>query len=116
MYLFSSKKNSASTATRKLVVVWVLSDLACGQEVLGRAYGVLSKRRAQIISEDVKEGTQMFLIEAFLPVAEAFGVADDLRSKASGYISLQLQLSHWSMITDDPFPEATLTSEVTTAV
>ena len=45
-------------------------------EVLGKVYGVLSKRRGQILSERLKDGTSLFNIRATLPVVESFGFAD----------------------------------------
>ena len=45
-------------------------------EVLGKVYGVLSKRRGEILSERLKDGTSLFNIRATLPVVESFGFAD----------------------------------------
>ena len=52
--------------------------------MLGKLCGVLYKRRGKIVSEDMLEGTQTFVIKAMLPVAESFGFANDLRKKTSG--------------------------------
>ncbi|BAM39573.1 elongation factor 2 [Theileria orientalis strain Shintoku] len=84
-------------------------DLQCDQNVLGKIYNVLQKRRTQILSENVKEGTTTFVIEATMPASESFGLAQDLRSKASGGVIFHLQFSHWEMHPDDPFPETTMT-------
>ncbi|EAN34326.1 Elongation factor Tu GTP binding domain protein [Theileria parva strain Muguga] len=84
-------------------------DLQCEQNVLGKIYNVLQKRRTQILSENVKEGTTTFVIEATMPASESFGLAQDLRSKASGGVIFHLQFSHWEMLPDDPFPETTMT-------
>jgi len=45
-------------------------------EVLGKVYGVLNKRRGDILSERLKDGTSIFHIHATLPVVESFGFAD----------------------------------------
>lgn len=45
-------------------------------ETLGRVYGVISRRRGRITSEEMKEGTPFFQIRALLPVVESFGFAD----------------------------------------
>ncbi|XP_055388615.1 elongation factor-like GTPase 1 [Condylostylus longicornis] len=94
------------------LVLFLFVELHCEQEVLGRAYGVLSKRRAQIVSEALREGTSLFAVEAFLPIIESFGLALELRSRASGQVSLHVQFSHWQMIEEDPFPEALMSEEV----
>jgi len=43
---------------------------------MGNAYAVLLKRRAKIVCEEMKEGTDIFYIQALLPVIESFGFAD----------------------------------------
>jgi translation elongation factor EF-G len=45
-------------------------------DTLGRVYGVISRRRGRITSEELKEGTPFFQIFAQLPVVESFGFAD----------------------------------------
>ena len=75
-----------------------------GGEALGKLYAVLSRRRARVLSEDMWEGTQTFVISALLPVAESFGFADDLRKRTSGAAtSPQLVFSHWEVMEQDPF-------------
>ena len=38
-------------------------------DVLGRVYGVLGKRQGRVISEEMKEGSNIFEIDALVPVA-----------------------------------------------
>lgn len=59
----------------------------------------------------MKEGTDVFIIKAVLPVAESFGFADEIRKRTSGLASPQLVFSHWevkisiySICFGDPFP------------
>ncbi|KAL8273508.1 hypothetical protein Esti_002574 [Eimeria stiedai] len=86
--------------------------LSCDSKVVGRAYGVLAKRRAKILREEMPEGqTSLFLVTGFLPTAEAVGISREIRSKASGHAALQLQFSHWEVLQEDPFPEASMTEE-----
>ena len=47
-------------------------------DVLGKVYGVISKRRGRIIAEEMKEGTSFFSVSALLPVVESFGFADGM--------------------------------------
>lgn len=71
---------------------------------MGKLYAVLSKRRADVLCDDMLEGTQTYVITANLPVAESFGFAEDLRKQTSGAAaSPQLLFSHWQLIEDDPF-------------
>ena len=53
-------------------------DLQAPSDVLGKVYGVLSKRGGKILSEEMKEGTPFFNIKSTLPVVESFGFADGI--------------------------------------
>lgn len=44
----------------------------------------LGRRRAKILKEEQKEGTNIFLIEALLPVVESFGLSVELLTETSG--------------------------------
>lgn len=72
-------------------------------DALGRTYGVLSRRRARVVDENIRQGTNIFEITAFLPVVESIGFATELREKASGSAGAQLVLSHWETLEEDPF-------------
>ncbi|CDJ43173.1 elongation factor Tu GTP-binding domain-containing protein, putative, partial [Eimeria tenella] len=85
--------------------------LSCDQRVIGKAYSVLARRRGKIIKEEVPEGQTSFVVFGFLPTAEAPGISQEIRSKASGHASLQLQFSHWEVLQEEPFPEACMTEQ-----
>ena len=95
----------------RLVEAYFKCSIQCnvnqGQDAgdeLGKLYSVLSKKRAQIVTEDLIEGTSIFSIETLIPVAEAFGLSDDLRKKTSGNASApQLIFSHFDILPIDPF-------------
>ncbi|CAI5727983.1 unnamed protein product [Hyaloperonospora brassicae] len=76
----------------------------CQAEQLGKLYNVISKRRGEIYSEELSDGTALFTVKAHLPVVESFGFATDLMVQTSGAASNpQLIFSHWSIIDMDPF-------------
>ena len=60
-------------------------------------YAVLGKRNGRILSEDMREGSSVFNIEAVLPVVESFGFAEEIRKRTSGLASPQLKFSHWEV-------------------
>ena len=72
-------------------------------EVLGRVYGVITRRRGRIISEVMKEGTPFFTIMALLPVAESFGFAEEIRKRTSGAAQPQLIFAGFEALDEDPF-------------
>ncbi|KAG7468102.1 hypothetical protein MATL_G00139260 [Megalops atlanticus] len=88
---------------QRLMAAMYTCEIMATAEVLGRVYAVLSKREGRVLAEEMKEGTEMFIIKAVLPVAESFGFADEIRKRTSGLASPQLVFSHWEVISSDPF-------------
>uniref|UniRef100_A0A8C5PH21 Elongation factor like GTPase 1 n=1 Tax=Leptobrachium leishanense TaxID=445787 RepID=A0A8C5PH21_9ANUR len=82
---------------QRLMAAMYTCEIMATAEVLGRVYGVLSKREGRVLQEEMKEGTDMFIIKAVLPVAESFGFADEIRKRTSGLASPQLVFSHWEV-------------------
>ncbi|XP_048471966.1 elongation factor-like GTPase 1 [Rhincodon typus] len=88
---------------QRLMAAMYTCEIMATAEVLGRVYAVLSKRTGRVLQEEMKEGTEMFIIKAILPVAESFGFADEIRKRTSGLASPQLVFSHWEVIPSDPY-------------
>ncbi|CAK9002426.1 Ribosome assembly protein 1 (EF-2 like GTPase) (Elongation factor-like 1), partial [Durusdinium trenchii] len=78
-------------------------DLNCEQHMLGKVYAVLSKRRAKVQGEVLREGTSIFYVHAYLPLANSFDLAKQLRQAASGHVSFHVAFSHWELSEEDPF-------------
>eukprot|EP00470_Lotharella_oceanica_P013097 CAMPEP_0170196214 /NCGR_PEP_ID=MMETSP0040_2-20121228/63352_1 /TAXON_ID=641309 /ORGANISM="Lotharella oceanica, Strain CCMP622" /LENGTH=205 /DNA_ID=CAMNT_0010445571 /DNA_START=66 /DNA_END=683 /DNA_ORIENTATION=- len=87
----------------RLVEPMYLVHLHCNDAMLRRLYAVIGKRRGRIITEDVIEGTQTFVVKCYLPVERSFGFASSLRARTSGMASPQLVFSHWEIIPEDPY-------------
>lgn len=82
-------------------------------ETLGKLYSVIWKRRGKVEKEEMVEGTCIFTIDAYIPVVEAFGLADDLRIQTSGAASTpQLVFSHFQVLDINPFFKATTEQEL----
>lgn len=78
-------------------------DIQTSADFLGRVYGVLSKRRGQVLMEEYNESTNFFTIHSMLPVIESFGFGHDLRSKTSGIAVPQLLFDGFQLLDIDPF-------------
>jgi len=79
-------------------------DVQATSEVLGKTYAVLSRRRAKILAEEMREGTaDLFSINALLPVVESFGFAPEMLTKTQGVALTQLQFGGWEIVEVDPF-------------
>ena len=85
----------------RLMAAMYTCNIRATAEVLGKLYAVLGKRNGQVLSEEMIEGSSMFIIEAVIPVAESFGFAEDMRRRTSGLASPQLVFSHWEVIFDE---------------
>ena len=72
-------------------------DILATAEVLGRLYAVLGRRNGRVCSEEMREGSSVFSVQAVVPVAESFGFAEEVRKKTSGLASPQLVFSHWEV-------------------
>eukprot|EP00397_Hematodinium_sp_SG-2012_P009846 GEMP01009943.1.p1 GENE.GEMP01009943.1~~GEMP01009943.1.p1 ORF type:complete len:928 (-),score=144.75 GEMP01009943.1:481-3264(-) len=99
------------TGTVRLTEPILSLDIQAEQEVVGKVYGVLHKRRTKILSEEMREGTSTFIISAHIPLSESFGLVDELRTKASGLAHYSAWFSHWQMLDEDPFYELSLNDE-----
>jgi len=96
-------RKAVMKAGTRLVEAMYLAVITTTSDALGGTYAVLGKRRSQILSETIREGTGVFVIHAYLPVASSFGFVDQLRAQTSGASTAQLVFSHWSQIEVDPF-------------
>ncbi|KAL9652852.1 hypothetical protein ABK040_010884 [Willaertia magna] len=105
--LMSAVKDACRKAfdfsSRRLVEAIYDCQIQANNEIVGSVFDVLRRRRAKIISDDVEEGSGLFIIKSLLPVAESFGFTEELRTKTSGGAQPQLAFSHWQILDVDPF-------------
>ncbi|KAI9282987.1 P-loop containing nucleoside triphosphate hydrolase protein [Umbelopsis sp. AD052] len=87
----------------RLYLAMYSCDIQASAEVLGKVYGVISKRRGRIVHEDLKDGTSFWQISSRMPVVESFGFSDEIRKRTSGAASPQLVFSGFEMLDQDPF-------------
>ncbi|EON69497.1 elongation factor EF-2 [Coniosporium apollinis CBS 100218] len=87
----------------RMLLAMYSCEIQASTEVLGRVYGVITRRRGRILSESMKEGTPFFTIVSVLPVAESFGFSDEIRKRTSGAAQPQLVFQGFEMLDEDPF-------------
>lgn len=78
-------------------------DIRVSSDALGRMYAVLGRRHGRIVHGDMREGSQIFEIKAFLPVIESLDFVNEIRDQTSGMANPQLIFSHYDLIDLDPF-------------
>lgn len=96
---------SQLTAKPRLMEPVFLVDIQCPQTVIGGIYGVMNRRRGQIVEEVQRPGTPLTNIKAHLPVMESFGFTADLRSNTGGQAFPQCVFDHWRVVQGDPTVE-----------
>jgi len=98
------------TAQPRLMEPIYLVEIQCPENAIGGIYACLNKRRGQVIEENQRPGTPIYLVRAYLPVLESFGFTADLRSHTSGQAFPQCVFDHWSVVSgahDDPSSKTT---------
>ncbi|KAJ2905767.1 Cytoplasmic GTPase/eEF2-like protein (ribosomal biogenesis) [Zalerion maritima] len=98
-----SIKNGFLDWSPRMMLATYSVEIQASTEVIGRVYDVLTRRRGKIISEEMKEGTPFFSIQARLPVAESFGFSTEMRKRTSGAAQPQLIFAGFDILDEDPF-------------
>ena len=71
-------------------------DVTVPEEYMGDVIGDLNARRGQIQGMEAMAGTQR--VNAFVPLAQMFGYATDLRSKTQGRGQYVMEPSHYEPV------------------
>jgi elongation factor 2 len=75
-----------------------LCEIQVPEQAMGGIYGVLTRRRGHVFSEEQRPGTPLFNVKAYLPVQESFGFTADLRQGTGGQAFPQLVFDHWQVL------------------
>ena len=82
-----------------------LCEISCPVDQVGCIYGFIGKRRGEIFSEEIQEGNYMTILKAYLPVADSFGFAGELRGITHGKAFPTCVFDHWKVIDSDPLDD-----------
>ena len=88
--LFRSKANPV------LLEPMMKVEVTMPEEYLGDIMGNVSSRRGNINGIELRNGVQV--VNAFIPLAEMFGYATDLRSRTQGRGNFSMQFSHYAEV------------------
>ena len=83
----------------KLLEPLISFECKVPNEYVSNVVAIVQKRRGKIA--DMLNEEDMIIVKAEMPVAESFGLADELRSSTQGRAFWATQFSHWS-----PVPES----------
>jgi len=104
------------TASPRLMEPVYLVEITCPDTAVGGVYSTLSRKRGHVFSEDLKVGTPLYNIKAYLPVNESFGFTSQLRQATSGQAFPQCVFDHWQMFNQDPMDSETKAHEIVTGI
>jgi len=107
---------SVMTSGPALLEPVYLCSISVPQDAMGNVYGVLTRRRGHVFTEEQKPGTPQMTLLAYLPVMESFGFTADLRSNTGGKAFPQCTFDHWECMSGNPLEEGNKAFEVATAV
>jgi elongation factor 2 len=71
-------------------------------EFVSSVLAILQRRRGRIL--DMPQEEDHIIVKAEMPVAESFGIADELRSSTQGRAFWATQFSHWAPVPDSMQP------------
>ncbi|KAE8355294.1 P-loop containing nucleoside triphosphate hydrolase protein [Aspergillus coremiiformis] len=97
------------TARRVLYAATMLADpsilepifnveIQVPEQAMGGIYGVLTRRRGHVYTEEQRPGTPLFNVKAYLPVNESFGFPGELRQATGGQAFPQSVFDHWAVL------------------
>jgi len=104
------------TAEPGLLEPIYLCNISVPQDAMGNVYGVLTKRRGHVFSEEQRPGTPQMTLLAYLPVMESFGFTADLRSNTGGKAFPQCSFDHWEPMSGNPMNEGNKANETVLSI
>ena len=86
-------KAGAAKANPAIMEPFMKVEVTIPEEYMGDVIGDLNSRRGRIEGMEARDGAQV--INAFVPLAEMFGYATDLRSKTQGRGTYSMEVDHY---------------------
>ena len=89
-----------------------LVEISCPRIVANGCHQTLGKRRSSVFDETPREGTDLVVLKAYLPVAESFGFSQALRAATGGQAFPQMIFDHWQFVPGDPLEDGSLANQI----
>ena len=86
-------KSGAEKANPVILEPYMKVEVTVPEEYMGDVIGDINSRRGRIEGMEARNGAQV--INAFVPLAEMFGYATDLRSKTQGRGNYSMEVDHY---------------------
>ncbi|MPM91698.1 Elongation factor G [bioreactor metagenome] len=89
-------KEAMRKASPVLMEPIVSVEVVTPEDYVGDVIGDISSRRGRIEGMETKANAR--IVRSFVPLAEMFGYATDLRSKTSGRATYSMQFDHYEQV------------------
>jgi elongation factor G len=103
-------KDAVEKASPVVLEPMMRVEVTMPEQFMGDVIGDLNSRRGQVEGMDSRGTTQV--VRAFVPLAEMFGYATDLRSMTQGRASYSMELSHYAEVPGNLAQELVAKSKV----
>jgi elongation factor G len=103
-------KDAVEKASPAVLEPMMRVEVTMPEQFMGDVIGDLNSRRGQVEGMDSRGSTQV--VRAFVPLAEMFGYATDLRSMTQGRASYSMELSHYEEVPGNLAQELVAKSKV----
>jgi len=96
---------SMMTAEPRLMEPVFMVEIQTPEAAMGGVYSSINRKRGTVVEEQNRPGTPMYMIKAYLPVAESFGFNGFLRQNTGGQAFPQMFFHHWDVMNGDPMQD-----------
>ncbi|MBI2781022.1 MAG: elongation factor G [Chloroflexi bacterium] len=103
-------KDAVAKASPVVLEPMMRVEVTMPEQFMGDVIGDLNSRRGQVDGMDSRGSTQV--VRAFVPLAQMFGYATDLRSMTQGRASYSMELSHYAEVPGNLAQELVAKSKV----
>jgi len=93
-------------ATPRVMEPVLFTEIECPADCVSAIYQVLSRRRGNVLKDAPKAGNPMYMVHAYVPAVEAFGLETDVRTHTSGQSYCMSQFDHWDLVPGDPLDKS----------
>ncbi|KAF8191033.1 hypothetical protein K438DRAFT_1907099 [Mycena galopus ATCC 62051] len=94
----------------------LLVQIECPEAVLDDVVTCLSTRRGEVHGQQLRAGTSVYKIEAYVPVKESFGLRSALRTAAGGDVIIQTEFAHWIVLPGSPLEKGSEVEDIVTKI
>jgi U5 small nuclear ribonucleoprotein component len=89
-------------ATPRIMEPVYYVEISAPMDCVKAIYGVLERRRGHVTNDLPKPGSPLYIIKAFVPVIDSFGLETDIRTHTQGQAFCLSVFHHWSLVPGDP--------------